>query len=196
MAAKSSYQMLTKHGYNFYDMASALQKGIRRGDFNLAGFAANELLDKYRKYLWKRMLIISAEDCYGIMTKEIIALQQADDYCGKKDSIFVAKAVMLLCMALKNRDACYFACNFMSDDTPINPDDIPVTGFDDCELPNGRIPDYVFDCHTSTGKRMGRNVRDMIISEQKALNPKQVSLFDSEDWAPFLEKQGLPPVKY
>ena len=193
------YEMLTKSGYNFYDMASALQKGIRRGDFNLAGVAARELLGKYNKYLWKRLLIISAEDCYGIMTKEIVALYHAYQECeggkGEGGGIFVAKAVMLLCMALKNRDACYFACNFMNDEATINPEDIPVTDFSDCSLLDDKIPDYVYDCHTLKGKRSGKTVRDMIIDEQEALQPKQMGLFDDADWAPFLKTQNLPPVR-
>jgi len=186
--------MTTRSGHNFFEMASALQKGIRRGDFNLAGYAAHELIEKYRKYLWKRLLIISAEDCYGIMTKEIVALEQADGATGGKDAIFVAKAIMLLCMALKNRDACYFACNLMTGDHTIDPADIEHIELGDCELTDGRLPDYVYDCHTSRGKRMGRTVRDMIKAEQEALQPKQINFFDNEDWAPYLTEQGLSPL--
>jgi len=188
------YNLTTRSGYNFFEMASALQKGIRRGDFNLAGFAAHELIEKYRKYLWKRLLVISAEDCYGIMTKEIVALERADEITGGKDAIFVAKGIMLLCMALKNRDACYFACNFMTDDYTVDPADIDCREIADCTLTDGRIPDYVYDCHTSKGKRMGRTVRDMIKTEQAALEPKQLGFFDDEDWAPFLTKAGLNPL--
>ena len=61
------FEMLTRSGYNFYDMSSMLQKAIRRGNYELAGFAANELSGRYRNYLWKRLLIISAEDGYDIV---------------------------------------------------------------------------------------------------------------------------------
>ena len=65
-------------------MSSMIQKAIRRCDIPHAAYAANELGGKYRKYLWKRLLTVSAEDCYGIMTKEIVALQQADELLNKK----------------------------------------------------------------------------------------------------------------
>ena len=73
------YEYRTTNGYNMFDMSSMLQKAIRRGDFTHAGFAANELYYSYYSYLWRRLLVISAEDCYGIMTKEIMALKEADD---------------------------------------------------------------------------------------------------------------------
>lgn len=73
------YNMITKNGHNFFEMAAMLQNAIRRADYQRAGYAANEMFPKYRGYLWRRLLIISAEDCYGIMTKEIVALKQAEE---------------------------------------------------------------------------------------------------------------------
>lgn len=67
-------QLYTKNGHSMYDMVSLLQKAIRRGDVEIAGYAANELRGRYNAYLWRRLLAISAEDCYGIMTKEIEAM--------------------------------------------------------------------------------------------------------------------------
>lgn len=183
----AKYNMVTKNGYSFYDMTSMLQKAIRRGDYQRAGFAANELIPRYRKYLWKRLLVISAEDCYGIITKEIIGLKLADDSNEGKDNIFFAKAIVLLCQAKKNRDACYFACNYMTDDNLIDPSTIEVpTELEKCRLEKDIIPDYVFDVHTLRGKRMGKTIEDMIRDEQAALNPKQIGLFDDADWSPFL----------
>lgn len=182
------YKLLTKNGYDFYEMSSLLQKSIRRGNYEHAGFAAKELCDKYRKYLWKRLLIISAEDCYGIMTKEIIGLKLADDETGGKEHIFIAKAITLLCLALKNRDACYFACNFMRDDNLLDPSEIRESkSIDECKLDANKIPDYVFDVHTLKGKMRGKTIEDMIRDEQEALYPKQISLFDDEDWSPYLK---------
>lgn len=103
-------ELTTTHGYNLYDISSMLQKAIRRADVYHAAYAAAEMHPKFRTYLWKRLLTVSAEDCYGIITKEIIALQQADEFVnGKKGDnwLFIAKAVTLLCMARKNRDADY-----------------------------------------------------------------------------------------
>ena len=72
-----SYDLRTQRGYDFYEVASALQKSIRRGDVEVAGYMALELFPKYAEYCWKRLLTVSAEDCYGVITKEITALYDA-----------------------------------------------------------------------------------------------------------------------
>ncbi len=65
----------TIHGYDFFEVSSAMQKAIRRGDACVAGYFALELWhSNYRDYVWKRLFTISAEDCYGLITKEIEAL--------------------------------------------------------------------------------------------------------------------------
>lgn len=181
----------TKSGYSLYTMSSMLQKAIRRADIEHAAFAAKELRGSYNNYLWKRLLVISAEDCYGIMTKEIVALKMAHDIVNKgrkgydTDSIFVSKAVLLLCMARKNRDACYVACNFLRYDRVLNPDDIPkeyLIDVDEAELGVDGIPDWVFDVHTLEGKKNGKTGFDMTVDEQEALKPLQQSLFDNASW--------------
>ena len=102
---------LTPSGYNMYDMLSMVQKSIRRAKYEYAAFAANELQNVYRSALWNRLLVISCEDCFGILTKEILSLKEKDEK--KKDSRHISNAVALLCKAKKSRDACYFACNFV-----------------------------------------------------------------------------------
>ena len=179
--------LTTNGGYSMYDMSSLLQKAIRRGDICKASFAAKELYPKFYKYTWKRLLVISAEDCYGIMTKEIIALKAADDIVNEKrkadekDLIFIAKAVTLLCMARKNRDACYVACNLF---TPYNTcDESEIPRVDDINsLSVEHIPDWVYDCHTIKGKINGKDDLDMIKEEQLSLFPLQRSIFDEGDW--------------
>lgn len=184
----------TRNGHNMYDMASMLQKAIRRNDVRLAGYAGMELFTSFHKYLWKRLIVISAEDCYGIMTKEIIALYQADQIANEgrskadKDPLFAAKAIVLLCMAKKNRDGCYFACNFMIPDKTIPVEQIECADvFEIRHLEETDIPDYVFDCHTIKGKQRGKTDVDMAIEEQEALEPKQISLFDDCNWSDYFE---------
>lgn len=104
-------QCNTETGYNMFDMLSMLQKSIRRGDYLHAGFAANQLKNRYRKAMWNRLMVISSEDCYGVMTKEITNLFYCDS--NERDDINISRAVALLCTAKKSRDACYFACNFV-----------------------------------------------------------------------------------
>lgn len=184
-------ELETTHGYNMYDMSSLLQKAIRRGDVVRAAYAASELHPRFRKYLWKRLLTCSAEDCWGIVTKEIIALQQADEYVNgtKGDNwLFIAKAVTLLCMAKKNRDADYVCCNFMCPDRNLTPEEIKEYDFGN--LPETiRVPDYVYDCHTRRGKYNGKTKLDMIMDEQAALSPHQIGMFDDGDWGQFIDSE-------
>lgn len=104
-------QLVTENGYNMFDMLSMLQKSIRRQDYEHAGFAANQLKGRYRKAMWNRLLVISSEDCYGVITKEITSLFYQDQ--NERNDVNISRAVALLCVARKSRDACYFACNFV-----------------------------------------------------------------------------------
>lgn len=185
-----SYNYTTKHGYNMFDMSSMLQKAIRRGDWTRAGFAACELYYSFYNYLWKRLLVISAEDCYDAVTHEIIALRMADDEVNAnkkpgeiRDQIFVSKAIMLLVRANKNRDACYFACNFVTSKNEFDKSTIEhVDDIAKAKLGVEGIPDWVFDKHTLKGKRAGKTSLDMIKAEQEALCPHQMGFFDDGDW--------------
>lgn len=114
-----AYNLSTRSGHNMFTMASLLQKAIRRSDKNRAGYAAFELFGSYHTMLWNRILTVSSEDCWGILTKEIVALRYEDAKANngkkgyEKDTQYVSKAINLLCEAKKSRDACYYACNFM-----------------------------------------------------------------------------------
>ncbi len=103
----------TKSGKNMYDMLSLLQKAIRRGKYREAAYAANELESTFRKVLWSRILVITAEDCYGVITKEVMQLKKKDDF--RNDNELIGQAIAIMCKALKSRDACYFSCNFVLD---------------------------------------------------------------------------------
>lgn len=102
----------TRTGKNFWEITSAMQNAIRKGEYNVAGYAMWELIPEYTGYLRKRLLVISAEDCFGVVTKEILAL------CDIGDEDALTKALALLCLAKKNRDADYFVCNLMYNDYP------------------------------------------------------------------------------
>lgn len=190
------YSPTTKHGYSLFTMRSMLQKSIRRGDLEHAGYAANEMFGGYHNYLWKTLLTISAEDCYGIITKELIALREADNQVNgtkkgyDRDQLFVAKALVLLCLARKNRDGCYVACNFMVPDRTLSPDEIPdIDSLNEFDKETSDIPDWVFDVHTREGRRNGKTDLDMTIDEEEALNPHQESLFDNASWGYYYENE-------
>lgn len=187
-------QLFTKNGHSMYDMVSLLQKAIRRGDAEVAGYAANELRGRYNAYLWRRLLAISAEDCYGIMTKEIEALRQADDVYNQKrkgyerEPLFISKAITLLLYARKNRDADYFSCNLMQSEKVLKYDN--YLHIEECRFSG--MPAYAYDCHTMEGKRRGKTVADFIVTEQRELDNPQKGLFDEESWDRFLvaERRG------
>lgn len=195
-----AFDCRTKNGYSMYEMSSMIQKAIRRCDIPHAAYAANELSVKYRKYLWKRLLTVSAEDCYGIMTKEIVALQQADEYvnqknkAGETNDLFIAKAVVLLCMARKNRDADYVACNFMWGDRQLT--DAEFDEFVDYEIVEKLketerfdVPGYVYDVHTRKGRARGATQLEFFKEENESLKPRQMSLFDYGDFGGWYGRQ-------
>lgn len=198
------YDVRTQNGYSMFEMSSMIQKAIRRCDIPHAAYAANELSVKYRHYLWKRLLTVSAEDCYGIMTKEIIALEEADKYVNEKNKpgqtndLFIAKAVVLLCMARKNRDADYVACNFMWGDRTLTDEEFDeFVDYEEVErLKNETdfdVPGYVFDVHTRRGKAMGKTQMEFFKEENECLEPRQMSLFDYgnfDGWYGHMRKQG------
>lgn len=108
-------KLITKHGHNMFEISSMIQKALRRADSESAYYAANEMLASYRGYLWKRLLCVSAEDCYDMVTSPIVGLMKKDEQrTNPLDSSNVSKAVSILLKARKNRDADYFACNLLN----------------------------------------------------------------------------------
>ena len=74
----------TKRGYNFYEVLSAFQKAIRRGDGKLAGYWALELYDSgFETHVWNRLRIIACEDIAEPVAREIEALKQSHDFVNK-----------------------------------------------------------------------------------------------------------------
>jgi replication-associated recombination protein RarA len=173
------FEMVTTRGYDFYAVSSTIQKAIRRGDGRTAGYFAIELAESgYTDYLWYRLLVISAEDCWGIITQEIDALfnsYQLGVKRGKNPRVFIAKAVLILAEAKKCRDADHLT-NFIYDDQ--------IGGFDDImkeyekEL-HEPIPDYAYDVHTKIGKMRGKTKPMFFEEEFNSLTPRQVGLFDN-----------------
>lgn len=177
-------KLYTVNGYSLYDVASALQKSIRRGDIRLAGFMALELFPRYSEYCWKRLLTISAEDCYGVITKEIMALYEGFKIVNKgkkgddlKGRIFISKAVILLCTCPHSRDSDVLQ-NYVYDRKIGLSDDEINALMDEVRSESPEIPDYVYDVHTLQGKRAGKTKRDFFIEEDAALSNRQASLFD------------------
>lgn len=173
------YQLRTTRGYDFYEVASAMQKAIRRADAKVAGYFALELWHSgYTEYVWRRLFTISAEDCYGIITTEIESLYKAYLFINEKAKepkgrVFVSKAVLLLCDARKNRDADHLS-NLVYDRNDCDVE----KWFDDVRKSPIPVPEYTFDVHTKKGKAKGRTKADFFRDELEALKPREKGLFD------------------
>ncbi len=177
-------ELRTIRNYKFSEVSSAMQKAIRRADTQLAGYWALELwASGFGNYVWKRLLTVSAEDCWGLITAEVKALHDSylivnDNVPARKAKgrIFISKAVIILCAAKKSRDPDHLQnlvydqlkgvdADALADDLRKAPEYIP-------------IPDYAFDCHTRKGKASGATKAQFFSAEHAALQPFQPGLFD------------------
>ena len=167
--------------YDLYEAVSALQKGIRRGDEIISGYFALELFASgFSNYLWKRLLTISAEDCYGLITQEIKSLYDSFIIVNsnKKEEggrVFISKAILLLCHCNKSRDADHLGIIVYDKKIPTEEDinkflkEIPL----DLD-----IPEYAYDVHTLKGKMRGKTKEQFIKEEFNSLKPKVKGILD------------------
>jgi replication-associated recombination protein RarA len=147
--------MRTRGGFALDEVASALQKAVRRGEERQAIFWATELdLSGYGNYAWKRLRIICSEDV-GLAWAEGPAVIRAlsdtwqDTRKAEKDRpperssamLFLVHAVCLLARAPKSRLVDNAGTVFYSGDR---------------EAIRLEIPDHALDHHTARGRRLGR----------------------------------------
>ena len=176
-------QLNTIRGHALLEVASALQKAIRRADARMAGYWAIELFESgYREYAWRRLLTISAEDCWGIVTFEVEALYRSWTIIDRQKKgggrVFLAKAAILLAQAAKCRDADHLT-NLIYDPAKVDSAALEAE-LDEARLHPETIPDYAFDCHTAQGKRAGKTKDQFFVEEFDALQPREKGLFDVE----------------
>lgn len=169
----------TRNGRDFFEVASLLQKSLRRGDVVLASAAVNELLPTYGNYVWNRLMTVSAEDCADFVTSEVVALYDAWVKVNQsvpaktKGRIFFAKAVIILARAKHSRDA--DELNILVADR-LPPEELDrllkecteTISRDDVAL-QGSIPSWVYDVHTRRGKSMGKTKAMFLRDERDAL---------------------------
>jgi hypothetical protein len=175
-------QLLTHNGYGLAECASAMQKAIRRNKPQIAGFFALEMAERYHAYVWKRLLICSAEDLAGVITQEVIALHDAflrvNEGKPKKlrGKVMIAKAVLLMCKAPKSRDADHLVCVVPH---TFRAERLEAAYAAACKGPLPPLPEYTFDCHTVRGRRNGKTRADFFQDEFLALQPREEGVFDS-----------------
>jgi hypothetical protein len=109
-----SNMLFTHNGHNMFDVSSLIQKALRRGDMEFSCYAAHEMMYKFRPYLWTRLFVTSAEDCYDPVSGRLLYLRKKDaEIKDPLNTVYLSEAVNLLVRTRKNRDSDYFACNFV-----------------------------------------------------------------------------------
>ncbi len=147
-----SEQVLTKKGYDFYEVSSAFQKSIRRGLENDALYWGIELYESgYKDYCWKRMVIMCSEDVgLGELSTivQMMSLKQSFEYLQKMKDYGAMKlpfthAIVLLCRSRKSR---YI-------------DHAITVHWQNHNEEYKALPDWAFDMHTRRGKSIGRGLK-------------------------------------
>ena len=143
--AQRQFPWKTVGGYDLYEVMSALQKTIRRGDRDAALYWATEMyLSDYDAQAWRRMLVIASEDV-GIADPMVfvqVRLLYETWLERKKEEdakLYFTDAVLRLVSAAKSRIT----------------DSAAIVFFEGIR-PYRDIPDYALDVHTEAGRQMGR----------------------------------------
>lgn len=181
----------TVGGHQVYEVVSALQKAIRRGELDNALYWSTDLhLSGLDGWLWKRLLVITSEDV-GPGWPEGPAVIRAlydnyKEYKSRPDNpgaLFMHHAVILLCRAPKTRLVDHALT-------------VHLVAHDDLHRP---VPDEALDMHTSRGKGKGRGI-DHFLDEAAKVHPE----VDDPDKPVYeelereflrAEREATPPVK-
>lgn len=154
-------ELKTVGGWKKGEVASALQKAIRRGKADEAVFWASELdLSGNGQYVWKRLRVIASEDVGlgappGVMADLDALYRTWQDF--KKidgdDKVCLVHAVLLLAKVKKSRLVVHtLIATYSGDRTKY------------------KIPDYALDMHTGAGRRMGRGIDHFLDEASKLEN--------------------------
>lgn len=143
----------TKHGYKLDEVASAMQKEIRRGKEKEALHWALEMIESgYARYCFKRLKITACEDIgYGDPFAVVLVKELEDSWekekrpkaeGGEADRHYMTFAVIYLARCPKNREI-NDAIAYVEYERSIG------------EVPE--VPEYAIDGHTSRGREMGKD---------------------------------------
>lgn len=147
-------EALTPNGHFRSHVTSWLQKAIRRGDEESALYCAREL-DQFGApgHVWHRLIVICSEDI-GIVERGVVADVRAlyenwrqfgsDPLAPSAENsesrLYIFHAVMLLARAHKGRQVLHAVNKLYLDRT------------------RKEIPDYAYDMHSASGKKLGRDM--------------------------------------
>lgn len=142
---KKEWEQKLVGGYDFGEVASALQKAIRRGQEDMAMFWAFELAESgYQKFMMRRLQVIASEDVgmadpvAALLVNSMIAGMAMTNKNWQNDVRYelISHAVLYLCRAPKNRvtDAVSWLVDARRKDgwRPV-------------------VPEEALDCHTKVG---------------------------------------------
>lgn len=146
----TAYRPSTQGGYNLGEVASALQKCVRRGDEDGALFWGMELfVSGYGEYAWKRLRVMVSEDVglgEPMLPAVVGALYQTFNEIAKKkdpkqsEKLQLAHAILLIVRAKKSRLVDHAAIVYAAK----------------VRAERREIPDVALDKHTLRGKQKGR----------------------------------------
>jgi replication-associated recombination protein RarA len=192
MDSKNKYKMTTKSGLDFYVVASAFQKAVRRCDVQQAMYWGTELyISGYDEYAWSRIIIMVSEDI-GIaepnMPAQIYSLYEFYSMLKKKknkhtpERLQFIHAINLIARSRKSR----LVDNYLG----MYFDKRNVHG-------QPEIPDYVYDMHTMKGKILKRgndhffehsalinNCPESLQEEEYALRDHMQKVWSKDDYRP------------
>ena len=185
-------QLVTQNNKLLLEVISALQKHIRRNEEKQAMKCALELLPRYEKYFWRRLLVIVVEDIGPAnpgLLQQIKTLRETYFEFRQEDKrgaefLVLANAIVLMSRSPK----CRIGDNFQA------------VCRKEWEAEGGvEIPDYALDCHTGRGRRMGRTKEFWIEEGLKLVpTPEYFDPYTKEAQAAWLagwEGKLMPPMK-
>lgn len=166
MGKKPYYLARTAGGHPLDEVTSSLQKSIRRGLEEEALYWALEMAEAgYGQYLWKRLMVIAAEDI-GIADPQALILTYAA-WASTKDATssfskppgmrteFLGPVILYLARSKKSREGDDFTWFIM---------ERRARGW---KLP---IPDFAVDDHTQRGRQLKRGRRFWFEEASKLAN--------------------------
>ena len=159
----------TNGGYQMDEVISALQKEIRRGNEENAVYWGLEILNTsgLEWKLWRRLKVISAEDCAGMLPALFIKEMEEMFYkIGKNCSdgkVIAVKAIIELSRGEKDRTADDMKAWWRENNKKL------------------KIPEYALDKHTKNGRKQGKTIKDFreegckLKNESKLYNKKYLT---------------------
>jgi replication-associated recombination protein RarA len=153
----------TVNGHLAWEVVSALQKAVRRGNLDDAIYWAVDLdLSGFADWLWGRIKVIVSEDIgpgTPMLPVQVDTLHRWWQESKKKqghpyERLHLVHAIVLCCRATKSR---------------LVPNALLVH-YMEHEAQRREIPDYALDMHTARGKRQGRGI-DHFLDEAAKVEP-------------------------